>query len=432
MSNSFEITQEVLSTRNNFLSTPFAPSIQVVGESAEIIFNQAYVFDYLGYSYPTVIEDMDIPYDLGDQDYFYVEITFYTGSGGVSGARFKKETELLSFDDPLYIQTTNASEQTNETVNLLIADIESGKIKELYFRDNIQWWGRLIKQNNSSNTNVAHPIADPEVALNQPLIIKAISGYGDPDYGKIVDVFDSTDPSGDAIIIVSGITGYGVMYGDGPEGQETYKFLGYPDGVAQSANDSPDSNGWEWRLIAAGDPPNAPAWSEKQYLPQVAEGAAQGDILYYDEDDEQWEVLDIPTGAAESEAGYSSSWEWRLIAAGDPPDSPAWSERQYLPQAAEGAKQGDILYYDATNKQWEMLIAPDTSLYTGDPVLHHDGDKPYWGTDDVGGGDGETIIINTGDTYITIITGDTNDYTTTGLYVCVNGSPRLVNFVISA
>jgi hypothetical protein len=60
-----------------------------------------------------------------------------------------------------------------------------------------------------------------------------------------------------------------------------------------------------------------------------------------------------------------------------------------------------------------MLIAPDPSLYTGDPVLHHDGDKPYWGTDDVGDGDGET-----------------NDYTTTGLYVCVEGVPTLVNFVI--
>jgi len=312
MSDSFEITQEVLSTRNNFLSAPFAPSIQVVGEEAEIIFNQAYVFDYLGYAtYPTIIEDMDISYNLGEQDYFYVEITFYTGSGGVSGAKFKKEISKLSFDDPLYIQTTNAPEQTNNTVNIPIADIENFKIKELYFRDNIQWWGRLIKQNNSSNTNVAHPIADPEVAVNQPLIIKSISGQGAPDY-KIVDVFDAGET-----IVVSGVTGFGVMHGD----DETYKFLPYPTDIYIEL-------GWN-DILEAATPFQEPAWTRRQYLPQAPEGAAQGDILYWD----------------------------------------------------ANANDGD----GNANGAWVLLAAPttgDLDGFLGDPVLQHNGTAPYWGQDD--------------------------------------------------
>jgi len=345
MSDSFEITQEVLSTRNNFVSAPFEPSIQVVGDVGEIIFNQAYVFDYLGYvTDPIIIYGMDRAYNLGEQDYFYVEITFDTGTGGVTSASFRQKADILPSDTPLFIQTTDQRIQDSDKVNIPIADIENFKIKELYLRDNIQWWGRLIKQNSSLNTNVAHPIAEPDVLTNQPLIIKSISGNGSPDY-KIVDVFDSTDSSGEDVIIVSGVTGYGVMYGDGPEGFETYKFLPYPTDIYIEL-------GWN-DILEAATPFQNPAWTRRQYLPQAAEGAAEGDMLYWD------------ASALDGDGN------------------------------ADGA--------------WVLLPAPDTSLYTGDPVLHHDGDTPYWGQDDIGSG---------------------NLTTTTGLYVCVEGVPTLVNFVI--
>jgi len=317
------------SYRSILMTTPFHPKVKQIEKNKwEATFNQGYVFDYLGVSSlndPIVIDGMNEAFTLaneeGDPQYkttnYYVRIEVDTSNGSIYYAEFEQYTD--DQDPPLSSDTLNidGGEQTTVTQYIKVASFTEQFIKNLYLRDNIHWWGKKIIQENNAIESVGHPInidtGSTGQGASRPLAIKTISGYGETDY-KIVDVFDGKSDN----IIVSGITGYGVMYGDGAAGQETYEFLDYPEGVAQSANDSTESNGWEHRLVAADDPPSAPAWAERQYLPQVAEGAAQGDILYY----------------------------------------------------------------NATEQQWVVLAAPDPLDFQGDPVLQHDGTAPYWGQDD--------------------------------------------------
>lgn len=460
-----------MDSRAVLVSTPFSPVLLSVIDGADIVqkirFNQGYIFDYLGgdealKDQPMKVLNMDQLYDLPTKDepeaiVFYVELEVDPESGAAYYATFnsakKEDFEQLRENDAgadpiLKIGT----EQGSITKYIIVAETgeygDDDVISNLYLRDNIHWWGKKIIQTLDGNTNVGHPViidtGSTGEGVSRPLKIRAISGRGYPDY-KIVDVFEAkSDPTlnENDLIIVSGITGNGVMYGEGsgPD-QETYQFLPYPPATAESPNgygadswewfliaggDPPDAptwgerqhlapadqgdilyydeheaqwkvlnippaiaeseggylNAWEWRLIADGDPPDAPNWAERQYLPQVADGAAQGDILYYNATQQQWVMLTIPPANAQSAGGYSDSWEWRLIADGTPPDEPDWAERQFLPQVAEGAAQGDMLYYDGTQQQWVILDAPNTALYSGDPVLHHDGTVPYWGQDD--------------------------------------------------
>jgi hypothetical protein len=270
-------------------TTPFACQVSINRkEDGEIQginfnFNQAYIVDYLDAA-KNHIKIANMEQGIGEDEldtiiHWYVEVNIDPDSGAVLSAYLNKakgeEWSGLPSDHPKIA----VEDQTNPTVQIIkVASSFNGMLQEVKLRDNIHWWGRSIIQKQVENQYVGHPVISISgVAKSRPIEFRSISGNGQPDY-KIVDVFDS---SGEATIIVSGITGYGVMYGDGPAGQETYKFLPYPDEIAQSAGGYYDS--WEWRLIAGGDPPILPTWSEKQYLPQVAEGAAQGDILYYDE-----------------------------------------------------------------------------------------------------------------------------------------------------
>ena len=343
----YAITPEAINYRPTLLINPFHPSITKVIEEEEekykVKFNQGYIFDYLGYlNAPYKIENMSTAFDIGNDEEknFCVDIFFDTGNGGVLSGNFR-DNGPAGTTYPLFIQTTDNIPQTEEVQTINVCKMKGPSIEEMYLRDNIHWWGRAIKQNERLNSNVAHPIAEPNDLANQPLIIKSISGNGQDSY-KIVDVFDE----GNNNIVVSGVTGFGVMYGDGPEGFETYKFLPYPSEIAESAGGYSDS--WEWRLVATNDPPSAPAWAERQYLPQVAEGAGQGDILYYDETQEQWVILDAPT-------------------------------------------------------------PEEMTAFGTDPFLHHDGLVPYW----------DTGVVSA-----------PFDGVTTGLYVCVDGTPTLIDFYI--
>lgn len=319
------------SYRSILMTTPFHPKVKQIEKNKWVVtFNQGYVFDYLGGSSlndPIVIGGMDEAFTLsneeGEPQYkttnYYVRIEVDTLNGSIYYAEFEQYTD--GQDPPLPSDTLNidGGEQTTVTQYIKVASFTEQFVKNLYLRDNIHWWGKKIIQENNAIESVGHPInidtGSTGQGASRPLAIKTISGHGETDY-KIVDVFDGKNDN----IIVSGVTGFGVMYGDGALGQETYHFLPYPVAIADSAPDALTA-GFEWRLVAAGDPPSSPAWSEKQYLPQVADGAAQGDILYYDEVDEKWVVLPAPT-------------------------------------------------------------ASEMSSFYGDPVLHHDGTVPYWGQDD--------------------------------------------------
>ena len=471
--NDFEITAEAMDSRAVLVSTPFSPVLLSVIDGDQVVqkvrFNQGYIFDYLGgdaslKDQPMVIENMDELYELPSEEepdalVFYVELEVEPETGEAYYATFNKAKEedyknIREGTDPiLKIGTPQNTITKYITVAIFEKFGKGGVIRNLYLRDNIHWWGKKITQTLDQAEYVAHPViidtGSTGEGVSRPLQIRAISGRGYPDY-KIVDVFEAkSDPllNENDLIIVSGITGNGVMYGEGsgPD-QETYRFLPYPPSIAESPNgygadswawfliaggDPPSaptwaerqhlppadqgdilyydehqeqwivlnippeaaesengySNAWEHRLIADGDPPEAPAWAERQYLPQVADGSDQGDILYYDVTQKQWVMLNMPPAAAQSEGGYSDSWEHRLITNGNPPSLPVWEERQYLPQVAEGAAQGDILYYDATEQQWVILDAPTSEEMSdfqdngGNPVLHHDGTVPYWDND---------------------------------------------------
>lgn len=302
--------------RSILLTTPFHPSVKQKSATEYLIkFNQAYVFDYLNnanLNSPIKISGMDAEFTVeADTEYlFEVELQVNTVTGGINSASFFQRSSPASptstVDQTLVIDDGS---QSSFSQYLSVCTTTGPSLKDCYLRDNIHWWGRKIVQHQSANTEVGHPINTGELlGYNQPLKVRAISGHGSTDY-KPVEVFNS----GNNLIIVSGVTGFGVMYGDGPEGQETYHFLEYP-------------------LIAP-----------------------------------------------------DTEFEHRLIAIGDPPAEPAWSTQQYLPQIADGAAQGDILYYDATEEKWVILPAPTTgelAAFYGDPVLHHNGTAPYWGQDD--------------------------------------------------
>lgn len=318
------------SYRSILMTTPFHPKVKQIEKNKwEVTFNQGYVFDYLGGSSlndPIVIGGMGEAFTLsneeGEPQYkttdYYVRIEVNTSNGSIYYAEFEQYT--YGQDPPLPSDTLNidGGEQTTVTQYIKVATFNQQFVANLYLRDNIHWWGKKIIQENNAIESVGHPInidtGSTGEGASRPLAIKTISGYGETDY-KIVDVFDGKSDN----IIVSGVTGYGVMYGAGPAGQETYEFLPYEDTVAESAAGNSHTEMWEWRLTHVG---------------------------------------------------------------GNAPHKPSWRERQYLPQVAQGAAQGDILYYDATEQQWVVLAAPDPLDFQGDPVLQHDGTAPYWGQDD--------------------------------------------------
>jgi len=243
----YTITPEAKNYRPTLLINPFHPSITTVVEEEQakykVSFNQAYIFDYLGYlNSPVKIENMSGVFDISaeQEKNFCVDIYYNTNDGGVLSGNFREDGPAET-TYPLYIQTTDdipPSEPAVQTID--VCSMDGLSISAMYLRDNIHWWGRLIKQNSSLNTNVAHPIAEPDVLTNQPLIIKSISGQGAPNY-KIVDVFDAGET-----IVVSGVTGFGVMYGE----EETYKFLPYPSVAA-------DDNIY---VLACNDPLGPPYW----------------------------------------------------------------------------------------------------------------------------------------------------------------------------
>ena len=248
----YAITPEAINYRPTLLINPFHPSITKVIEEEEekykVKFNQGYVFDYLGYlNAPYKIANMSTAFDIGNDEEknFCVDIFFDTGNGGVLSGNFRANGPAGT-TYPLFIQTTDNIPQTEEVQTINVCKMKGPSIEEMYLRDNIHWWGRAIKQNERLNSNVAHPIAEPDNLANQPLTIKSISGNGLDDY-KIVDVFDDT---GNNSIIISGVTGFGVMYGDGPAGQETYKFLPYPS----------DAGTGNIYVLACNDPLGSPYW----------------------------------------------------------------------------------------------------------------------------------------------------------------------------
>ncbi len=309
------------------LAAPFYPSVFLADVSEgglktyEIAFNQGYIFDYMssnGTSNPIKIEGMEQSFEITENErdvYFVVTISVDVATGGVTSASFEKKQTTAAETDPLKILGGGDTAQVSVTREIVVCKFWGGFVEEMYLRDNIHWWGRKVEQRAYDNSSVGHPIVSG--SSSRPLQLRCISGVSGAYLLQSFSVINVDDA-----IVISGIlpTGSGVMYGKNNAEEPTYNFLLYPSTFV-------NGSGWH-DVLEAGDHVD-PSWARKQYLPQSADGAAQGDILYWD--------ATAPDGNG----------------------------------AANGA--------------WVVLPAPtptEMSSFYGDPVLHHDGTAPYWGQDD--------------------------------------------------